>query len=120
MACVRLLAIPLLLAGTKIGLWDRVSCPSFYSVYAGKRSPALGLLCLLTTPALLGGCVAAIIELTAETYLRNDPAMLKVNQPDVLNLHVEFLRVCTHDDSTIKVVPLKIGGTVSTLQLQLL
>lgn len=23
-------------------------------------------------------------------------ALAKVNQPDVLNLHVEFLRVCTH------------------------
>lgn len=64
--------------------------------------------------------MAAIIELTAKTYLRNDPALRKVNQPDILNLHIEFLRVCTHDDSTIKVVPLKIGGTVSTIQLQLL
>lgn len=76
--------------------------------------------CLFTTLAILGGCVAAIIQLTAQTYLRTDPVLVKVNQPDVLNLHLEFLRVCTHDDSTIKVVPLKIGATVSTLQLQLL
>lgn len=73
-----------------------------------------------TTPALLGGCVAAIVQLTAQTYLRTDPVLVKANQPDVLNLHIEFLRVSTHDDSTIKVVPVKIGGTVSTLQLQLL
>lgn len=70
--------------------------------------------------ALLGGCVTSIVQLTAQTYLRTDPALVKVNQPDVLSLHLEFLRACTHDDSIIKVVPLKIGGTVSTLQLQLL
>lgn len=72
------------------------------------------------TLALLGGCVAAIIQLTAQTYLRTDPVLVKVNQPDVLNLHLEFLRASTHDDSIIKVIPLKIGGTVSTLQIQLL
>lgn len=64
--------------------------------------------------------MAAIIQLTAQTYLRTNPVLVKVDQPDVLNLHVEFLRVCTHTDSIVKVVPLKIGGTVSTLQLQLL
>ncbi|KAG6363953.1 hypothetical protein INS49_009056 [Diaporthe citri] len=71
-------------------------------------------------PTLLGGCVAAIIQLTAQTYLRTDPVLVKVNQPDVLNLHLEFLRTSTHDYSIIKVIPLKIGGTVTTLQLQLL
>lgn len=70
--------------------------------------------------ALLGGCVAAVIQLTAQTYFRTDPALRKVNQPDVWSLHIEFLRICTHDDSVLKVVPLKIGGTVSTIQLQML
>ncbi|KAH8774485.1 thioesterase family protein [Diaporthe sp. PMI_573] len=71
-------------------------------------------------PTLLGDCVTSIIQLAAQTFLRTDPVLVKVNQPDVLSLHVEFLRVCTHDDSVIKVIPLKVGGTVSTLQLQLL
>ncbi|KAK8023698.1 hypothetical protein PG993_011764 [Apiospora rasikravindrae] len=35
-----------------------------------------------------GGCIVAIIHHAAETHLRNTPAL---NQPDVLNLHVEFL-----------------------------
>ena len=70
--------------------------------------------------ALLGGCVTSIVQLAAQTFLRTDPVLVKVNQPNVLSLHVEFLRVCTHDDSIIKVIPLKVGGTVSTLQLQLL
>lgn len=70
--------------------------------------------------ALLGGCVASVIQLTAQTYFRNDPALLKVNQPDVLCLHIEFLRVCTHHDSIIKVVPLRVGAMSSTVQLQLL
>lgn len=81
---------------------------------------AFGLRVFLYYPSSTGRCVAAIIQLTAQTYLRTDPVLVKVNQPDVLNLHLEFLRASTHDDSIIKVIPLRIGGTVSTLQLQLL
>lgn len=40
-------------------------------------------------------------------------------QPDILNLHVEFLRACERLDSTISVTILKTGGATSTLQLQL-
>ncbi|KAG8157993.1 hypothetical protein KVR01_012265 [Diaporthe batatas] len=64
--------------------------------------------------------MVSIIQLAAQEFLRTDPALVKVNQPDVLSLHAEFLRVCGHDDSIIKVTPLKVGSTVSTLQLQLL
>lgn len=64
--------------------------------------------------------MVSIIQLAAQQYLRTDPALVKANQPDVLSLHAEFLRVCSQDESIIKVIPLKVGGTVSTLQLQLL
>ncbi|KAK7746424.1 hypothetical protein SLS53_002383 [Cytospora paraplurivora] len=48
-----------------------------------------------------------------------DPKLVAQNQPDILNLHLEFLRPCEQCDSTITIVPLKIGATISTLQLQL-
>ncbi|KAK8070550.1 hypothetical protein PG997_010753 [Apiospora hydei] len=54
---------------------------------------------------------------TAETHLRTQQPTL--NQPDVLNLHVEFLRACERSDSTVTVHPLKTGALASTFQLQL-
>ncbi|KAK7917531.1 hypothetical protein PG985_011139 [Apiospora marii] len=63
-----------------------------------------------------GGCVVAIIHHAAETHLRNQPAL---NQPDILNLHVEFLRACERCDSTITVQPLKTGAVASTFQVEL-
>ncbi|KAK7973280.1 hypothetical protein PG988_007414 [Apiospora saccharicola] len=63
-----------------------------------------------------GGCVVAIIHHAAETHLRNQP---KPNQPDILNLHVEFLRACERCDSTIAVNPLKTGAIASTFQVEL-
>ncbi|KAI3397648.1 hypothetical protein diail_10519 [Diaporthe ilicicola] len=70
-------------------------------------------------PALHGGGLAAIIQLTATTYLRTDARRFR-NQPHLLNLHLDFLRPCERCSSTIVVTPLKIGAAVSTLQLQLL
>lgn len=42
-----------------------------------------------------------------------------LNQPDILNLHVEFLRACERCPSTITVNPLKTGAVASTFQIEL-
>ncbi|KAK7946210.1 uncharacterized protein PG986_010531 [Apiospora aurea] len=63
------------------------------------------------------GCVVAIIHHAAATHLRTHQPTL--HQPDVLNLHVEFLRACERCDSTVAVHPLKTGALASTFQLQL-
>jgi hypothetical protein len=41
------------------------------------------------------------------------------DQPDVLKLHVQYLRSCERCESTINITPLRVGTLVSTLQLQL-
>ena len=69
--------------------------------------------------ALHGGGLAAIIQLTATTHLRSDARRFR-NQQHLLNLHLDFLNPCERCESTIAVVPLKVGAAVSTLQLQLL
>ncbi|KAH8768351.1 thioesterase family protein [Diaporthe sp. PMI_573] len=68
---------------------------------------------------LHGGAVAAIIHHAAVTHLTTDPKLAAQSQPDILNLHIEFLRSCEKLESTITVTPLKLGAAVSTLQLQL-
>lgn len=60
-----------------------------------------------------------MIHLAAATHLVTDPELAAQDQPDILNLHLEFLRFLEQCDSTITIVPLKIGATTSTLQLQL-
>lgn len=69
--------------------------------------------------ALHGGCVAAVIHLAAVTHLTTDPTLQAQNQPDVLNLHLEFLRACERLESTVTVSVLKLGAAACTLQLQL-
>ncbi|KAK2616060.1 hypothetical protein N8I77_002771 [Diaporthe amygdali] len=69
--------------------------------------------------ALHGGCVAALIHHVAATHIVTDPKLKAQNQPDILNLHLDFLRSCERLDSTITVAVLKTGGATSTLQLQL-
>lgn len=54
------------------------------------------------------------------THLRTDPALVARAQPDLLNLHIEYMRPCEVQDSTVKITPLKIGSTACLLQLQLL
>ncbi|KAI1186297.1 thioesterase family protein [Nemania serpens] len=68
---------------------------------------------------LFGGSVAAMIHHAATTYLATDPALVARNQPDILSLHIEFLRPCNRCNSTITVTPLKLGATTCTIQLQL-
>ncbi|KAI0015457.1 thioesterase family protein [Xylariomycetidae sp. FL0641] len=69
---------------------------------------------------LFGGSITAILHCAAVAHLTTDPALSARNQPDILNLHIEFLRSCERAQSTIVVSALKIGATTSTLQLQLL
>lgn len=69
--------------------------------------------------ALHGGCIAAAIHHAAATHLTTNPTLAARNQPDVLSLHLQFLRPCERRSSTITITPLKIGAAASTLQLQL-
>ncbi|EFY84289.1 thioesterase family protein [Metarhizium acridum CQMa 102] len=68
---------------------------------------------------LHGGCIAAAIHHAAATYLTTNPTLAARNQPDVLSLHLDFLRPCEPRNSTITITPLKVGAAASTLQLQL-
>ncbi|KAI1108348.1 thioesterase-like superfamily-domain-containing protein [Nemania sp. NC0429] len=67
---------------------------------------------------LHGGCVAGVIH-HVETHLASDSAFKARNQPDVVNLHFEFLRPCVRRDSVITVTTVRMGSALSTLQLQL-
>lgn len=69
--------------------------------------------------ALHGGCIAAAIHHAAATYLSTNPTLTVRNQPDVLSMHLEFLRPCEPRNSTITITPLKVGAAASTFQLQL-
>ncbi|KAF3014755.1 hypothetical protein E8E14_009996 [Neopestalotiopsis sp. 37M] len=68
---------------------------------------------------LHGGCIAAIVHHAAATYLTTSPDLKVYNQPDVLKLHIEFLRACDKADSTIQITPMKLGAANSILQLEL-
>ncbi|KAI0435608.1 thioesterase family protein [Xylaria telfairii] len=69
---------------------------------------------------LFGGSVAAMIHHAAITHFTTDPTLVKQNQPDILSVHIEFLRPCNRCESTITITPLKIGATLCTIQLKLL
>ncbi|KAF4979163.1 hypothetical protein FZEAL_4591 [Fusarium zealandicum] len=68
-------------------------------------------------PTLHGGCVAALFHLTAVTHFTT--TLKQYDQPDVLTLHIEFLRYCVSKAFEITVVELKRGGTHCTIQIQL-
>lgn len=53
------------------------------------------------------------------THLTTDPTLVSRGQSDLLNLHIEYMRACERQESTVRVVPLKIGSTACLLQLQL-
>lgn len=63
--------------------------------------------------------MAAQIYHSAATHLVTDPVLAARNQPDILSMHLEFLRPCERRDSIIAVTTLKAGSVTSTLQLQL-
>ncbi|OJD11722.1 hypothetical protein AJ78_07559 [Emergomyces pasteurianus Ep9510] len=70
-------------------------------------------------PTLHGGSIAAAIHHAAATYLNTNPTLAARKQPDLLSLHLQFLRPCEHSKSTITITILKAGAVASTLQLQL-
>ncbi|KAK4671801.1 hypothetical protein QC764_608821 [Podospora pseudoanserina] len=62
---------------------------------------------------LHGGCTAAGIYSALTTHLAHTP------HPDILKLHLEFLRPCTREASTITITTLRTGATSTTLQATL-
>ncbi|KAI1176544.1 thioesterase family protein [Nemania sp. FL0916] len=68
---------------------------------------------------LFGGSITAMIHAAASAHLKSDPTLAARNQPDVLGLHVDFLRPCNRCESRIVVDSLKIGATTCTIQLHL-
>ncbi|KAF2872286.1 thioesterase family protein [Massariosphaeria phaeospora] len=69
-------------------------------------------------PILLGGCVASLLYSVAQAHFTT--TLLAQRQPDVHTLHVAFLRPCTAQESTVKVVDLKVGKGSSSIQLHLI
>ena len=68
---------------------------------------------------LHGGCLAAALHHTAATHFATSPDLAALNQPDILTLHVDFVRPCELLDSSIVVNNLKVGAVTSTIQLVL-
>lgn len=70
-------------------------------------------------PALEGGCLAAALHHAAVTHMATDEALVAQKQPDILSMHMEFLRFSELCESVITVTPLRTGSAACTLQLQL-
>ncbi|KAH8681925.1 thioesterase family protein [Xylariales sp. PMI_506] len=68
-------------------------------------------------PTLHGGCVAAVIHRAATVHLAT--TLASQNQPDILNMHFEFLRGCETAQITVAVEELRLGAGTSTIQLRL-
>ncbi|KAI0413420.1 thioesterase family protein [Xylaria grammica] len=68
---------------------------------------------------LFGGSLTSMIHAAATAHLKVDPKLAARNQPDVLGLHINFLRPCNRCESSITVIPLKLGATTCTIQLHL-
>ncbi|KAF4461065.1 hypothetical protein FALBO_12132 [Fusarium albosuccineum] len=68
-------------------------------------------------PTIFGGCIVGVVHLAASTHFRT--TLQKYDQPDVLTLHLEFLRYSTLESFDITVTDLKEGGVHCTIQLQL-
>jgi hypothetical protein len=66
---------------------------------------------------LMGGYVAAIAHLAAETHCRT--TLSAQDQPDIMSLHFDFLRMCELQDIDIAIRDLKVGSGISTIQLEL-
>ena len=63
--------------------------------------------------------MAAALHHTAATHFATSPTLAALKQPDVLTLHVDFVRPCERHDSSITVTDLKAGAITSTIQLVL-
>ncbi|KAI1325167.1 thioesterase family protein [Xylariaceae sp. FL0255] len=68
---------------------------------------------------IFGGSIAAIIHSATASYATTHLKLKARNQPDILSLHLEFLRPCNPCDSTITVTLLKTGALTSMIQLRL-
>jgi hypothetical protein len=63
--------------------------------------------------------VAAVIYHAATTHLTTDTELRARDQPDILNLHIEYLRACERLDITVAVSALRVGAAACTLELKL-
>jgi acyl-coenzyme A thioesterase PaaI-like protein len=70
-------------------------------------------------PTLHGGCVAAVIHLAIVTHVQTEPSLAKLNQPDVLKLHYQYIRACQNVKNRVVITPVKLGAGISLLQAQL-
>lgn len=68
---------------------------------------------------MFGGCVAAQLYHAVSTHITTDPGLKKLKQPDIMTLHVEYLRPCLIQDSVATVTALKAGKTATNLQVLL-
>ena len=71
----------------------------------------------LTVIGVHGGILAALLQLAAKKHFTT--TLSSQNQPDILSVHFEFLRMCTHDSFIITITDLKIGRGYSTIQMYL-
>ncbi|KAK5957466.1 hypothetical protein OHC33_001841 [Knufia fluminis] len=86
--------------------------PSMWS-YPTTTRPAEALI----KTGVHGGMLAAILQLAATKHFTT--TLSAQNQPDILSMHIDFLRTCTHNPFTITITDLKIGRGTSTIQLHL-
>lgn len=68
---------------------------------------------------LLGGTVAAQLHRVAEAHFTSHPDIAVRAQPDVLNMHIEFISPCAPTDSIINVTNLRVGAVACTIQMNL-
>ncbi|KAH8692257.1 thioesterase family protein [Talaromyces proteolyticus] len=68
-------------------------------------------------PSIHGGILAAILQHTTKRHFMT--TLSAQDQPDILSMHIDFLRMCTHDPMVITVTDLKTGQGTSTIQLHL-
>lgn len=67
--------------------------------------------------AQMGGVITAAIHHAAETHLTTDPTLAKLNQPDLLTMHIDFLYPCKPVDSIVTITVLKTGKMACNLRL---
>lgn len=69
--------------------------------------------------AVFGGIIAAQIHHVASTHMVTDPVLKPLNQPDIMTMHIQFLRQCVVQESTVVITVLKSGKSACNLQLEL-
>lgn len=71
----------------------------------------------LTFIGVHGGILAAILEVADKEHFTT--TLSAQNRPDLLSMHLEFLRTCFHDSFIITITDVKLGRGTSTIQMYL-